>query len=183
MSDANQEMAKVVKATDTKMGPEEDLWAGDFSAKAMYGAWLAAALVTIAGLVALLMVADLRANPIAWYVYAGIVVVVWGYLLLQFGYLKLVCRYELTSQRLRHREGIFVRTMNRIELVDIDDIVFRQGIIQRMLNVGNIVLKSRDLSHPELTLKGISDVKRVADLIDNARIAERRRRAVRFESL
>ncbi len=183
MSDANQEMGKVVKATDVKHGPEEDLWSGDYSAKAMYGSWLAAAVATIAGLVLILVIEGLRANPMAWWIYAGAVVVLWGYLLLTFVYMKWVCYYELTSQRLRHRDGIFIRTMNRIELVDIDDIVYRQGIIQRMLNVGNIVLKSRDMSHPELTLKGISDVKRVADLIDNARITERRRRAVRFEAL
>jgi uncharacterized membrane protein YdbT with pleckstrin-like domain len=179
---ANQAMKNVVSSTTNNL-PEEELWAGDFSPRAMYGAWLAAAIATIAGLVAMIMVDGLRSNSTAWWIYFAAVVILWIFLLLKFAYHKLSYHYELSTQRLRHRDGILVRTMNRIELVDIDDILYRQGIIQRMLGVGDITIKSRDLTHPMLVLHGIANVKEVANLIDNARLNERRRRSVRFESL
>jgi hypothetical protein len=42
---------------------------------------------------------------------------------------------------------------------------------------------SSDTSDPKLFLKGIDDVKRVADLIDDARRSERRKRGMYIESV
>lgn len=91
--------------------------------------------------------------------------------------------YELTSQRLKHRTGILFRKIHRIELIDIDDVMFEQGPIQAMLGLGAINLQSSDSSHPELCLQGIEDVRRVADLIDDARREERRKRGLHIEAV
>jgi hypothetical protein len=73
--------------------------------------------------------------------------------------------------------------MNRVELIDMDDVTYVQGPIQTLLKVGNITIKSSDVSHPVLVLKGISDVKRIAELIDDARRSERRRRGLFMEAV
>ena len=91
--------------------------------------------------------------------------------------------YELTSQRLKHREGILVRSMDRIELIDVDDVMYKQGPIQAMLGVGNITVKSSDSSHPELVLYGIENIREVADRIDDARRDERRKRGLHIEAI
>jgi hypothetical protein len=62
-------------------------------------------------------------------------------------------------------------------------VTFTQGIIERILNVGTIKLSSSDRTHPVILLQGISDVKRIADLIDDARRRERRKRGVHIESI
>ena len=82
-----------------------------------------------------------------------------------------------------HRDGILVRQMDRIEMIDIDDVSYRQGPIQILLNVGSIRIVSSDTSHPQLDMPGIADVRMVADLIDDARRNERRNRGLHIESI
>jgi hypothetical protein len=63
-------------------------------------------------------------------------------------------------------------------LIDIDDVSFQQGLIERFLNVGTITLTSTDATSPKLPMPGIDDVQRIANLIDDARREERRKRAI-----
>lgn len=159
---------------------EKTLWSGGYSAKAMFGSWLLAAIVSIGLIVAAFY---FREAPAIWTVVGSLILVLWVVLLGMCGYQKLSHRYELTNQRLKHRDGILVQTTNRVELIDVDDVMFKQGPIQLLLNVGTITVKSSDVSHPMLVLKGIAEVKKVADSIDDARRAERRRRGVFVESV
>ena len=68
-------------------------------------------------------------------------------------------------------------------MIDIDDVTYYQGLVERMLNVGSIKLESSDRTHPELWLRGIDNVGEVADLFDDLRRKERRRRGVHIESI
>jgi membrane protein YdbS with pleckstrin-like domain len=154
--------------------PEHELWHGSYSAKAMYGGWAFAALVTVAAAV----LAALAYNPAVWIAVAIAVPVVWVFLLLTLVYRRLSVSYTLTSQRFLHQKGVLSRVHNRILLIDIDDVSFEQGLIDRMFNVGTITLTSTDASDPKLPMPGIDDVQRVANLIDDARREERRKRAI-----
>ena len=98
-------------------------------------------------------------------------------------YRKLNVNYELTTQRFVHRSGILRRITDRIEAIDMDDVSFEQGIIERLLNVGTIRVISSDRSHPELVLCGIEDVARIAKLIDDTRHKERLRRGLHIEAV
>jgi membrane protein YdbS with pleckstrin-like domain len=156
---------------------EAALWSGGYSGKAMVGSWLLGAVVTIGLFVASIMYPD------ATYVLIGVMLVLWLVLFLVLAYRKLSIHYQITSQRFNHQSGILTRTSDRIEMIDIDDVTFTQGIIERILNVGTIKLSSSDRTHPVILLQGISDVKRIADLIDDARRRERRKRGVHIESI
>jgi len=157
--------------------PEVNLWSGGFSGKAMLGSWLLGGIVSILLIVAsLLMPAGLPA-------FIGIMVLIWLALAIVLAYRKMSIHYEVTTQRFNHQSGILTRTSDRIEMIDIDDVTFTQGIVERMFNVGTIKLTSSDRTHPVLQLLGISDLKRVADLIDDARRKERRKRGLHIESI
>lgn len=160
--------------------PEQELWQGGYSPKAMYGSWAAAAIATVLGLVVVMAAGG---DPTAWTVFAAAVAVVWGGLLLTLLYRRLSERYRLTTQRFFHERGILRRVTDRIEVIDIDDVTFEQGIIERMLGVGTLRINSSDRTTPELRLPGIDEVKEVANTIDQARRAERQRRAVYIESV
>lgn len=162
--------------------PEVDLWKGSFSPKSMTGAWILAAIVTVT-LLAVILFTSLRNYQWVWWIALAAIAIYWLYLLCLLTYRKLSMHYELTSQRLKHREGIFVRALDRIELIDIDDVMYKQGPIQALLNVGNITIKSSDSSHPELIMYGIADIRTVADKIDDARRAERRKRGLHIEAV
>lgn len=160
---------------------ESGIWTGGYSARTMFGSWIAAAVVSIAMLVVVGWF--FSGNQVAWWVVLGVILATWTALLCLFGYHRLSHHYELTNQRLKHRDGILFQTTNRVELIDVDDVSFRQGPIQRILDVGDITVKSSDVSHPQLVLKGIANIKKVADAIDDARRSERRRRGVFVENV
>ncbi|MEX2174562.1 MAG: PH domain-containing protein [Pirellulaceae bacterium] len=159
--------------------PEQPLWHGSYSFKAMYGYWLLAAVVTVIAIV----VCFVMPEPTTWLAAGTIAAVLWiafgGYLL----YERLSVEYSLTSQRFVHQRGILRRVTNRIEVIDIDDVTVEQGFIERMVGVGTIKLLSSDTTDPKLYLRGIDDVKRVAMLIDDARRDERRKRGMYIETV
>ncbi len=169
--------------TSTDDDVEHPLWKGTFSAKSMIGGWIGAAFVTLLILLAAFRIDALRETRLVGYAVALFIVLLWLGLLALAAYRKMAQHYEITSQRLMHRDGILVRKMDRIELIDIDDVSYQQGPIQSLLNVGTVNVVSSDASHPLLTMRGIANVRHVADLIDNARRTERRKRGIHIESI
>lgn len=166
--------------------PEADLWSGGFSSKAMLGTWLLSIVFSIAALVILVMAPSLFGEKVSttmvWSIGLGIVIAWWLIAIATFGYQRISVHYRLTNQRLIHKHGILVRTTDRIELIDISDVAFTQGLVQRMLGIGMIRVTSSDRSHPVLILKGIDEVDRVAGIVDDARRKERRRRSLHIEA-
>ena len=156
---------------------EENLWAGGFSGKSMVGTWF---LLTV--LSCMLVVACLVLPPFIP-VFVGVIALIWVYGLMILVYRKLSIHYRLTSQRLFHEVGILTRTTNRIEVIDMNDITFQQGLIERMMGTGTIYIQSTDLTDPKLVLNGIDNVKEVAALLDNAHRKERVRRGVHITNV
>lgn len=155
---------------------EIELWEGGYSPKAMFTMWAGAAVLTVLLLVGLIFFWFL------WYVWLIAIAIVWIWPACLLAYRRLAIRYRLTSQRFIHEHGVLSRLTDRIEVIDIDDVSFRQSLIDRMVNVGTIRIESGDRSHPELVLKGIDDVQRVSDMIDAARRKERVRRGIHIAS-
>jgi membrane protein YdbS with pleckstrin-like domain len=167
-------------ASGTEGEEESDVWRGGYSAHAMWGHVLVAGIVTIALLVGAVLLSGV---PFVWIVAAALIVLMWlalGCLLL---YRKMSVDYRLTNQRFMHRAGILRRVVDRIEVIDIDDIAFEQGLIERFTGVGTIVITSSDRTHPTLTMPGIARVEQVTDAIDATRRKERAARSIHIESI
>src|SRR6478736_2941201 len=81
--------------------PEHELWHGGYSAKAMYGGWVLATLLTVAAII----LAALTYNPAIGIAAAMAVPAVWVFLLLTLLYRRLCVSYTLTSQRFMHQKG------------------------------------------------------------------------------
>lgn len=158
---------------------EEELWEGGFSPKAMYGRMILLAIVTAACLIA---VALLWNQPVGWLTVSAGIVILWGALGLSIVYRRLAVHYRLTRYRLFHERGILSRVTDRLETIDIDDVILKQTLLDRMLGIGTIIVMSSDRTAPELRLTGIDQVSHVADLIDNTRRAERQRRGIHLET-
>ncbi len=159
---------------------EQELWSGDYSMKAMAGLGFVLSLLSI---VAIAMGIVMGASGNGWMAIGGLLGLSW---IAYFGvslYRKMSYHYELTTHRLMHREGFLFRSLDRIELIDVSDVVLKQGPFQALMNVGNIHVVSSDVTHPELVMLGIPDAKRVADLVDNARREERRKRGLHVHSI
>lgn len=153
--------------------PEEELWTGAYSLKAMAGTVAGVMLAIILGAIAASV-----AGPIGWIVWVASSIAIWIWMAIMFFYRRVAVRYRLTSYRFFTETGVLARTNNRIQAIDIDDVTVAQGPIERLLGVGTIVIRARDETNPVLTLRGIEDAPRVADMIDGARRAERNRRGL-----
>jgi uncharacterized membrane protein YdbT with pleckstrin-like domain len=68
--------------------------------------------------------------------------------------------YELTTRRLRLRQGILSRSGRDFPLTRISDVSFSHGLIDRMLGCGNLIVESAG-EHGQLTLSQIPQVEQV----------------------
>lgn len=175
-----ERLAAALRRGDDDDDAEEVLWQGRYSPRAMLGSWLLAAIATL-GLI--LLGGILEFTTPAWLISLGVAALVWlglGALLL---YRQVNIHYYLTNQRVMHERGVLWREIDRIEAIDIDDVSFVQGPVERMFGVGRVHLKSSDVSTPEFTIVGIENVREVATMIDEIRRQERRRRGIHIESV
>jgi uncharacterized membrane protein YdbT with pleckstrin-like domain len=81
--------------------------------------------------------------------------------------------YELTTRRMRIRDGIIARNGRDIPLSRITDVSFRKGLLDRLLGCGTLVVESAG-EHGELTLTEIPHVEQVQatlfELVEDERL-------------
>ncbi len=171
--------AAAKQADDDDGDAEQELWEGRFSPKAMIGTWVGLGALTLV----VLIWSAIAWSGTTWLVLFAVFAVVWLVLLGVYFYRRFSVRYRLTNQRFVHQAGLLSRRTDRVEVIDMDDITFIQGPIERLVGVGRIKVTSSDRTHPEITLPGIDDVERVATLMDDARRRERRRRGLHIEAV
>ena len=160
--------------------PERELWRGGYSSKAMMPAWVTSGLISLV----LLVIGILWVREALWWLVLVVAMILpWVYSFAVLGYRRMSVHYLLSTQRFIHESGILRRVNNRIEVLDMDDITFEQGLLERFSGVGTIRIMSHDRSDPELELRGIENVQEVARRIDDARLAERRRRGLHVEQI
>lgn len=186
MSEPESKQDEFQPKSTTPNEPEAKLWEGGYSPKAMYGTWLLSGIATIAIIIAMVLLPWEKIVEIPqqalWTFGIGVILIWWVLAIAVFLYRRLGMFYELTTQRFIHTSGILVRTTDRIDVIDIDDVSYTQGIIQRMLGVGTIRLVSKDRSHPQLVLHGIDQVDKVSGMIDDVRRKERKKRSLHIDA-
>jgi len=121
--------------------------------------WIALALpafVTIVGFIAAWWLATLldSAEWVPWLVYVGVLV---AFPLRRFVW-WLTSNFVVTSDRVIHREGFIAKRSMEIPLEAINDVRFDQGIVDRVLGAGTLVIQSaseqgrqefQDIRNPE----------------------------------
>lgn len=183
-ADESHNSANTFNSSSAQLGlrnpPEEELWRGGYSPKAMTASWLVGGLLSVLFLAAGVYLAR---TALWWLIVVVSMIVPWVYFYAILCYRRVSDRYSLTTQRFIHEHGIFRRVSDRIETLDIDDIAFEQGLLERLMGVGTIRITSTDRSHPSLALPGIDNIAAVTAIFDNARLAERRRRGLHVEQI
>jgi len=84
--------------------------------------------------------------------------------------------YELTTRRLRLRDGVLTRNGRDIPLSRITDVSFHKGVLDRLLGCGTLVVESAG-EHGQLRLTEIPKVERVSILLSQLMEDERLRDA------
>jgi uncharacterized membrane protein YdbT with pleckstrin-like domain len=161
--------------------PERTLWQGRFTARALAHYWLLYAIYV--GLVLLAQeldpVRDLGLSALA---IAGLILLPGLALLAAIGIKKLATRYRLSTQRIFEEKGILSRTMSEVELIRVDDVTVYQNLLQRILDVGRVMLVTTDATQPRFVLEGIASPIEVKEHIRSA-VQKLRSTAVHVERI
>src|ERR1041385_2633781 len=91
--------------------------------------------------------------------------------------------YELTTQRVRIRQGIFSKRTDELELYRVKDSTVFEPFWQRLVGLGNIVITTNDASTPTLTLEALPDAPGTREKLRAAIEECRDRKRVRIAEL
>jgi uncharacterized membrane protein YdbT with pleckstrin-like domain len=90
-------------------------------------------------------------------------------------------RYIVTNERVRIITGLVGRNTEDIEFIRLKDVDHTQGVSERMLNLGDIQLRSADPSKPMAVLRNVTDPDKVHEIIRRAMLDARKRYPFVFE--
>lgn len=91
-------------------------------------------------------------------------------------FLSLTVEYVITSERVRIFEGLLSKSREDVELVRIQDIDQNQAFSERLLNLGDITIRSSDASHPLIVLNNVRDPQAVHEILRRAVLKAREKR-------
>jgi uncharacterized membrane protein YdbT with pleckstrin-like domain len=74
-------------------------------------------------------------------------------------------RYRLTTQRLFVHRGILTRVTDQMELIRVDDVQLRQGVIDRIVDTGDVIVLGTDETDENVTLESIGRPAEVAEAL------------------
>ena len=88
-------------------------------------------------------------------------------------------RYELTSERLRIRQGVLNKELDELELYRVRDYSIVEPFWLRLVGCGNIVLATADTTNPNFILRAVPHAATLKDQIRTNTERMRQRRGVR----
>ncbi|MDO9084557.1 MAG: PH domain-containing protein [Anaerolineaceae bacterium] len=95
-------------------------------------------------------------------------------------FLSLVENYTLTNERIKIITGLLGKDIQNYELIRVQDIDITQNVSERMLGIGDIVIKGADQSSPTIVLRNIHDPQEVYELLRKAWLAARKKYGLIF---
>ncbi len=101
-------------------------------------------------------------------------------ILLNVWYKTVSLNYRLTTQRLFVQKGLIAKHLEELELFRVKDVTVRQGILQRILGFGTIIVFSTDDSNPQTVMIGIKKPIDVKETIRSTFRESRKREGVRM---
>jgi len=90
-------------------------------------------------------------------------------------FLSLSVHYKITNERVRLTTGLLGKEREDIELVRIQDVDHKQNLSERMLNIGDIYIRSHDPSHPEVVLQNVTKPMEVHEILRRAVLKARKK--------
>ena len=90
-------------------------------------------------------------------------------------FLSLVENYTLTNERLKLTSGLIGKDIENYELIRIQDIDIVQNMSERMLGIGDILIKGADQSSSSVVLRNIHDPQEVYEILRKAWLNARKK--------
>jgi membrane protein YdbS with pleckstrin-like domain len=87
-------------------------------------------------------------------------------------------RYRISTRTLDTEAGILSKRIQTLQLWRIRDLDFRQSFVERMLGIANIHVSTKDVSDPDLVLRGLPSSRILFDQLKDAAELARQQRVV-----
>ena len=87
-------------------------------------------------------------------------------------------RYRITNYRVDYERGILSKRIDTLELWHVEDIQFRQSLLDRIFNVGTVTVISHDDTTPQLRMDGLPNPRPLFESLKQRVIAVKRQRGV-----
>lgn len=150
---------------------EKDVWEARYSLKNFLGRFLVRILLTVAATALAIYVWGYLRRPSRGMEYLAIggwivVGLFWLHFAWQVARARLSHYYRLTTRRLFIASGVFHRRVDQVELVKVDDVYIRQAtVLHRWLDIGTVVVESKEERYPISYLTGVDDPQGVMDIV------------------
>lgn len=95
-------------------------------------------------------------------------------------FLSMNTSYVITDERVRIIEGMLAKDRQDVELIRIQDLDQTQTVSERLLNIGDIHIHSRDRSNPEIVLRNVKDPISVHEILRRAVLEARKRHKLTY---
>ena len=95
-------------------------------------------------------------------------------------FLSMVEDYVVTSERIKVITGFLSRNIENFELIRVQDIDYKQGIRERMLGIGDVVVRGHDPSDPTIELRNVAHPEDVYEMLRKAWLDARKRHGLQF---
>lgn len=95
-------------------------------------------------------------------------------------FISLIEYYTITDQRVRIVRGLVNRDVENFELIRIQDIDYSQGVSERILGIGDVIIRGHDPSNPQVMLNNVHHPEQVYELLRKAWMAARKRYGLQF---
>jgi uncharacterized membrane protein YdbT with pleckstrin-like domain len=74
-------------------------------------------------------------------------------------------RYKVSNQRILLETGVLSKRIDEVDMRAVEDIEFRQGLLQRLLGIGDIAIIAADKAMGRFRLIGVENPRDVRELI------------------
>jgi hypothetical protein len=95
-------------------------------------------------------------------------------------FLSVVESYVITSERVKVIKGLISRDIENFELIRIQDLDLSQGVSERVMGIGDIIIRGQDPSKPLIELRNVPKPEDVYELLRKAWLEARKRYGLQF---
>ncbi len=147
---------------------EEVFFHGHPSWRSIIGFYVKGLVLTIllgvlAGVISAMAQGSVQAAWVSAVVLVGLVVVVLDGL-----FRRITTRYTITNRRLTIERGIFTRELHETRLERVQNVNYRQSLLQRMLGVGTVTFDTAGEAGYDFSFHGVSAPRRIVRTVDRA---------------
>jgi hypothetical protein len=96
-------------------------------------------------------------------------------------FLSLVEHYRVTNERVRILTGLLGRQHEDIEFARVKDVDWKQGVSERILGIGDILLNTADATRPQAVLRNVKHPEQVHEIVRRAMLEIRKKYHIIFE--